>query len=155
MSCRVSGARVAGRLSGLKDARRSGRPPVFTAADRAEVVALACALPAESGLPLSKWSCPELARELAARCQVAVSASTVRRWLAHDALQPWQHRSWISVRDPGFAVKAAHVLDLYAGIWDGDAHDRTQPPALAACPTPSVNLRARPLSIRLIRRFGS
>lgn len=110
---------AAGRLPGLKDARRSGRPPVFTAADRAEVVALACALPAESGVPLSRWSCPELARELAARCQIAASASTIRRWLASDALKPWQHRSWISVRDPGFAAKAARVLDLYAGIWDG------------------------------------
>jgi transposase len=110
---------AAGRLSGLKDAPRSGRPPVFTAADRAEVVALACALPAESGVPLSKWSCPELARELATRCQITVSASTIRRWLAGDALKPWQHRSWISVRDPQFAAKAGRVLDLYAGIWDG------------------------------------
>jgi transposase-like protein len=111
---------AAGRLPGLRDAPRSGRPPVFTAADRAEVVALACALPTESGVPLSKGSCPELARELAARCQVAASASTIRRWLANDALKPWQHRSWISVRDPGFAVKAARVLDLYAEIWDGE-----------------------------------
>ena len=111
---------AAGLLPGLKDAPRSGRPPVFTAADRAEAVALACALPAESGVPLSKWSCPELARELATRCQVAASASTVRRWLAADALKPWQHRSWISVRDPEFAAKAARVLDLYAGIWDGE-----------------------------------
>ena len=111
---------VAGRLAGLKDAPRSGRPPMFTAADRAEAVALACALPAESGVPLSKWSCLELARELAARCQVAASASTIRRWLAGDALKPWQHRSWISVRDPGFAAKAARVLDLYAGTWDGE-----------------------------------
>ena len=62
---------AAGRLAGLKDAPRSGRPPVFTAADRAEAVALACALPAETGVPLSRWSCPELARELAARCQIA------------------------------------------------------------------------------------
>jgi transposase len=111
---------AAGRLGGLKDAQRSGRPPVFTAADRAGAIALACALPAETGVPLSRWSCPELARELAGRCQVAASASTVRRWLAGDALKPWQHRSWISVRDPGFAVKAARVLDLYAGIWDGE-----------------------------------
>jgi transposase len=110
---------AATRLAGLKDAPRSGRPPVFTAADRAEVIALACALPAESGVPLSKWSCPELARELATRRQIAVSASTIGRWLASDALKPWQHRSWISIRDPAFAAKAARVLDLYAGIWDG------------------------------------
>ena len=80
---------------------------------------MACALPAESGVPLARWSGPDLARELAARRQLAVSASTVRRRLAGDALKPWQHRSWISVRDPGFAAKAARVLDLYAGIWDG------------------------------------
>jgi transposase len=110
---------AAGRLAGLKDAPRSGRPPVFTAADRAEVIALACALPAETGVPLSRWSCPDLARELSARCQIAASASTIGRWLAGDALKPWQHRSWISVRDPEFAAKAARVLDLYAGIWDG------------------------------------
>jgi transposase len=108
-----------GRLAGLTDAPRSGRPPTFTAADRAEVVALACALPAESGVPLSRWSGPDLARELSARCQLAVSASTIRRWLARDALKPWQHRSWISVRDPAFAARAAPVLDLYAGIWGG------------------------------------
>ena len=110
---------AAAGLAGLKDAPRSGRPPVFTAADRAEAVALACALPAESGVPLSRWSCPDLARELAARCQIAASASTIGRWLATDALKPWQHRSWISVRDPAFAAKAARVLDLYAGTWDG------------------------------------
>ena len=52
---------------------------MFTAADRAEAVALACALPAETGVPLSRWSCPELVRELAARCQVAASASTIRQ----------------------------------------------------------------------------
>ena len=59
------------------------------------------------------------ARELAARCGLAVSASTIGRWLAGDALKPWQHRSWISVRDPQFAARAAPVLDLYAGIWEG------------------------------------
>jgi transposase-like protein len=110
---------AASRLPGLTDAPRSGRPPVFTAADRAEVIALACALPAESGVPLSKWSGPDLAREVAARCGLAVSASTIGRWLARDALKPWQHRSWISVRDRDFAARAAPVLDLYAGIWGG------------------------------------
>ena len=107
------------RLEALTDRPRSGRPPVHGPAVRAETVALACALPAENDVPLSRWSCPEIARELAARCHVAVSASSVRRWLADDALKPWQHRSWISIRDPDFAVKAARVLDLYAGIWDG------------------------------------
>ena len=85
------------------------------------VKALACELPAESGVPLSRWSAPELAVEAVARGIVeAVSASTVRRWLAADVLKPWQHRSWIFPRDPDFAVKAARVLDLYAGSWQGE-----------------------------------
>ncbi len=85
------------------------------------VKALACELPAESGVPLSRWSAPELAVEAVARGIVeAVSASTVRRWLAEDVLKPWQHRSWIFPRDPDFAVKAARVLDLYAGTWQGE-----------------------------------
>jgi hypothetical protein len=121
-------------------------------ADRAEAVALVCALPAENDVPLSTWSCPEIAHELAARCQVAASASTVRRWLAADALKPRQHRTWSSIRDPDFVVKAARVLDLYAGSWDGQplglgdfvvcADEKTsiQPVAAATPPCP----RARP-----------
>jgi transposase len=128
------------RLPGLRDAARSGRPPVFTPVDRAQVVALACALPAETGVPLSRWSCPELARELAVRCRIAASVSTVRRWLAEDALKPWQHRSWIFPRDPDFAVKAARVLDLYAGFWDG------QPPGeneFVVCADEKTSIQAR------------
>jgi transposase len=110
---------AADRMAGLRDAARPGRPRQLPQAVRAQVIALACELPAQSGVPLSAWSCPEITRELAIRCQLRLSASTVRRWLAEDALKPWQHRSWISVRDPDFAVKAARVLDLYAGFWDG------------------------------------
>jgi transposase len=110
---------VADRLAGLRDAPRPGRPRRLPDAVRAQVIALACELPATSGVALSRWSSPELARELAGRCQVRVSSSTVHRWLAEDALKPWQHQSWISVRDPDFAVKAARVLDLYAGNWGG------------------------------------
>jgi hypothetical protein len=69
-------------------------------------------------VPLARWSGPDLARELAARRQIAASASTSGRWLARDALKPRQHRSWISVRDPEFGAKAARVPDLYAGIWE-------------------------------------
>lgn len=86
----------------------------------AEVKQLACELPATSGVPLSRWSCAELARELVRRHVVAViSAATVWRVLDRDALRPWFHRSWIFPRDPDFAVKAGVVLDLYAGVFRG------------------------------------
>ncbi|MGX6739685.1 helix-turn-helix domain-containing protein [Streptomyces peucetius] len=78
-------------LPGLADRKRSGRPPAFTPLQAAQVTALACRLPAETGTPLSRWSAPELAREAIARgIAMFMSASTVRRWLAQDAPKPWQ-----------------------------------------------------------------
>jgi transposase len=109
------------RLAGLADAPRSGRRPRFSAVQRAQVVALACELPASRGMPLSRWSSFELACEaIEAGIVVDISASTVARWLARDAIKPWQYRSWIAPRAPDFATKAAVVLDLYARIWDGE-----------------------------------
>jgi transposase len=107
-------------MDGLRDRPRPGRPRQFTAATVAEVKALACELPARSETPLAKWSCPELAREAVERgLVVSVSPSTVRRWLAKDAIKPWQHRTWIFPRDPDFATKAARVLDLYQRLFNG------------------------------------
>ena len=54
-------------LAGLKDLPRPGRPRRISAADRAAVVALACQLPAATGVPLSRWTGPELAAELTAQ----------------------------------------------------------------------------------------
>jgi len=88
----------------------------------AEIKALACELPATTGVPLSRWSCAELARELVGRGVVAaISAATIWRFLVCDAIRPWFHRSWIAPRDPNFAAKAAVVLDLYAGTFEGKA----------------------------------
>lgn len=50
---------------------------------------MACALPAETGVPLSRWSQAELAAEAAARGLVdPISPSTVGRWLRADAIKP-------------------------------------------------------------------
>jgi transposase len=109
-------------LAGLADRARPGRRRTFPATAEAEVKALACALPAETGVPLSRWSTAELAAEAVTRGLVeSISASTVGRWLAADAIRPWRHRSWIFPRDPDFAAKAARTLDLYARIWNGQA----------------------------------
>jgi hypothetical protein len=87
-----------------------------------QVKALACELPAESGLPLSRFSRQDLVREATRRGLVAsISGSTIWRWLDEDAIRPWQHRSWIFPRDPQFQTKAARVLDLYQGCWQEQA----------------------------------
>ncbi|WP_328743986.1 helix-turn-helix domain-containing protein [Streptomyces sp. NBC_00285] len=117
---RWRGRFAAGRVPALADRKRSGRPPTFTALQIAEVKALACQLPTEFEAPLSCWSCPELAREAVTRAITeTISASTVRRRLRDDALKPWQHRSWIFIRDPNFRAIAQRVLDLYARVFDG------------------------------------
>jgi transposase len=107
-------------LAGLEDRPGRGRPRSFAAEVVAEVKAMACEPPAQREVPLSRWSSVELAAQAVAEgLVVAVSASTVRRWLREDAIKPWQHRSWIFPRDPEFAFKAARVLDLYARTWCG------------------------------------
>ena len=115
-------AALAGRVDGLRDLKRSGRPRQFTAVAAAWVKVLACALPAEMGVPSARWSHRELAAEAVTGGVVdSVSVSTVRRWLRADAIKPWQCRSWIFPSDPDFAVKSGRMLDLYDRIWDGQA----------------------------------
>lgn len=82
--------------------------------------ALACELPSTHHIPISRWSIPDLGRQVRQSGLVAtISDSTIWRWLHEDAIRPWQHRSWIFPRDPQFAVKAGRVLDLYARVWEG------------------------------------
>ena len=97
-----------------------GVPGRFPPAEIAEVKALACELPAQTGRPLSRWSAAELAREAVQRgIGCAVSGTTVWRWLAEDAIRPWAWRSWLFPRDPDFRAKAGRVLDLYERRWEG------------------------------------
>jgi hypothetical protein len=83
------------------------------------VKAVACELPREQGLPLSRFSRAELHRLVIERGVSEASASTIARWLAEDALKPWQHRSWVFPTAPDFLERAGPVLDLYQGRWQG------------------------------------
>jgi len=102
---------------------------------------MACALPAEQGVPLSRWSASELAREAVTRgiCE-QISGVTVWRWLSEDAIKPWQHRSWIFPRDPLFAERAGPILDLYAGVWQGE---RLHPGDYVICADEKPSIQAR------------
>jgi hypothetical protein len=92
---------------------------VFPPQQVAEVKAIACELPATHGLPLGRFSRTELHRLVIERGVTDASASTIWRWLAEDAIKPWQQRSWLFVRDPDFPAKAGRVLDLYARRFEG------------------------------------
>jgi transposase len=130
-------------LDGLKDLPRCGRPRRISALERAAVVALACQLPAATGVPLSRWTGPELAAELAAQGLARpISPSSVLRILAEHPIKPWQYQSWIFPRDPDFAARASVILDLYQGYYQG----RRLAPGdriLSVDAKPSIQARAR------------
>ncbi|MBV9445332.1 MAG: IS630 family transposase [Streptosporangiaceae bacterium] len=130
-------------LGGLKDRPRPGRPRQISELDRAAVVALACQLPAVTGVPLAHWTGPELAAELAARGLARpMSPSSVRRILAEHPVKPWQYQSWIYPRDPYFEARAKVIVDLYQGIYQGQplgAGDRI----LSFDAKPQINARRR------------
>ena len=108
------------RLAGLEEQPRGGRPALFPPPSVVvEVKALACQLPHDHGRPFSRWTVPEIRREVLRQGLVAeISGTTLWRWRSQDAIRPWYHRSCIFPRDPHFAAKSERVLDLYAGCWD-------------------------------------
>src|SRR4051812_22474732 len=81
------------RLAGLQDQPRSGRPRRFPPEEVAQVKAIACELPKTHGVPLSRFSRSELHRFVVEQAISCASASTIGRWLAEDAIKPWQQRS--------------------------------------------------------------
>jgi transposase len=130
-------------LDGLADLPRCGRPRRISALDRAAVVALACQLPAATGVPLSRWTGPELAAELAAQGLASpISPSSILRILAEHPVKPWQYQSWITPRAPDFEARAAVILDLYQGYYQGK---RLQPGdrILSVDAKPSIQARSR------------
>jgi transposase-like protein len=118
--------RAASGVSSLGDAKRCGRPAVFTAVQVAQVKALACTPPKDSGLPLSKWSGPELAGQAVSGgiCE-NISSSTVRRWLSEDALKPWQYQSWISSPTPTSRPRRSGYWTCTSGSGTGNRWART------------------------------
>jgi transposase len=130
-------------LGGLKDLPRAGRPRRISELERAAVVALACQLPAATGVPLARWSGPELAAEIIrAGAADQILVSSVLRILAEHPVKPWQYQSWIYPRDPDFAAKATVVLDLYQGFYQSK---RLRPGdrILSVDAKPSIQARGR------------
>ena len=102
--------------------------------------AIACELPQTQGVPLSRFSRAELHRLVVERGICEASASTIARWLAEDAIKPWQYRSWVFPTDPEFLAKAERVLDLYEGRWEGKL---LHPGDLVICADEKPSIQAR------------
>lgn len=92
---RLAGAEKAGAsdkdlreliLGVLRDEHRDGGVTKFSPEQVAAIIALACEPPSNSGLPVSHWTPPELAREAAKRGIVdSISPRQVDRFLARRA----------------------------------------------------------------------
>ena len=93
-----------------------GRRGVFPPQVRAQATAIACSLPKQCQVPLSRWSRAELARRVAQDPALPrISASTVGRWLKAERLRPWRYHAWQHIHDPlAFLQRARPVLDAYA-----------------------------------------
>jgi hypothetical protein len=95
----------------------------FPPLDEAVVKAIACETVFRTEWPLSRQSLADLTARSRHALDKPISKSTVWRILDACAIKPWQYEHWIFPRDPQFAVKAARVVDLYAGLWQDERLD--------------------------------
>lgn len=110
-----------GANAGSRPERSPTRPAlerrgVFPPQVRAQVTALACSLPVQTGTPLARWSRAEVAHFIARSLQgISISTSTIGRWLRAEKIRPWRYHSWQHIHDPQqFLQRARPVLRLYA-----------------------------------------
>src|SRR5947207_3495643 len=118
---RCAAGAAAGRAATFpwRISRDAGASPPFPPLDQAIVQAIACEVVCATEQPLSRQSLTDLTQRVRTALSKPISRSSVWRILHSAALKPWQYEYWIFPRDPQFAEKAAVILDLYAGLWQG------------------------------------
>ena len=111
----ANGANAGGRAKVSKTCRGLERPGIFPPEVQTQATALACSLPPEKGLPLSRWSLGEIAKQLMLLQIVSsISLSTLARWFKTDKLKPWRFHNWQHILDPKtFLERARPVLQIY------------------------------------------
>jgi transposase len=93
-------------MDGLTDAPRSGRPPVYTAAEVGEVIAASLTKPDDLGLPFGSWTLDRLTAYLHEEKGLAIGRSRIATLLQHEGLRWRQQETWFGERpDPAFAAK--------------------------------------------------
>jgi transposase len=102
-------------VNGLKDRPQPPRPMKLDAVGRCELIALACAKPAEVGVPFRQvWTYEALRQAFLERQPGrSVSRSTVIRTLNAGELRPHRVRQWLHSPDPEFRRKVTEIAELY------------------------------------------
>ncbi len=114
------------RLKGLHDAPRSGRPRSIHPFIEMTLIMLIIQNKAENWvkrrykLDTLRKSALDLHQQLKVIFgSLTPCLSSVYSMLKRNKLRPWLYRSWVHIRDPNFFEKAAVVLDLYHGFFNG------------------------------------
>lgn len=108
-------------LPGLEDAERSGRPPTIDSVSRCQVIAMACAKPANYGVEYRDvWTMDSLTEAYHQHHPdlCTMSRSSVQRILSGGDLRPHKMDVWLHSPDPQFREKVADICDLYLNPLD-------------------------------------
>lgn len=115
----------------------------FPSEVRVRATALACSLPKEQGVMLSRWSLAEIVKHLLTLQAVsAISLSTLYRWFTADKLKPWRYHQWQHILDPQkFLERARPILHVYE-----NAVELLQNGTWAVCVDEKTSIQARQLA---------
>jgi len=104
---------------------------------------LACSLPKEKEVALNRWSLAEMVQYLLSmKIAIAISASTLYRWLSSDKLKPWRYHNWQHILDPQkFLERARPVLEI-----DAQASELLRNGIWAVCVDKKTSIQARQLA---------
>src|SRR3954447_3335130 len=93
-------------LKGLTDHPRPGRPPTYTAEQRAEVVAAALTKPEDLGLPFASWTLDRLRAYLSEHKGIGIKRTRVDEFRIAGGLRWRKQGTWFGQKvDPEFAKK--------------------------------------------------
>jgi transposase len=93
-------------LKGLTDHPRPGRPPTYTAEQRAEVIAAALTKPDALGLPFGSWTLDRLQAYLGEHKGVGIKRTRIDEILIAEGLRWRKQETWVGEKvDPEFAAK--------------------------------------------------
>jgi transposase len=110
-----------------------GRPPKFTAPERAAIKKIALGRPTDYGEPFSTWSLTKLADHLVRKGVVEdISHEGLRALLREEGVSFQAIKTWKTSNDPDFEVKKNRILELY-DLADGKAQPKRGDPDVVIC----------------------
>src|SRR5207248_9838125 len=93
-------------VAGLADRHRAGRPPTYTADQKAEVIAAALTRPESLGLPFGSWTLDRLQAYLAEHKGIGIKRIRIDEILIAEGLRWRKQETWFGQKvDPEFAAK--------------------------------------------------